>query len=88
MRITRPYGAEDNPTNEAALAVLRGWAKRHGEEIVEAEILEAAVVVKTVSGRDVRVIRADGSTCKNIRNYLSMYETVGGKRIRVKKTEW
>ena len=46
MTITRPYGAEDNPTNEAALAVLRGWAKRHGEEIAEAEILEAAGVVK------------------------------------------
>lgn len=88
MKITRPYNAEDNETNRTQTEVLKNWAKKHNETIKELEILEAAVIAMTESGREIRVIKADGSTNKNIRAYLSMYETVNGKRIRIKKSEW
>lgn len=88
MTITRPYGASDNMTNKTALGILCRWAEKNGEKIREAQILEAAVIIETETGRNVRVIKADGSTNKNIRNYLSMYEEIRGKRVRIKKTEW
>ncbi len=87
MTITRPYGAKDNATNTAAMDVIRHWAEKNGEEIAEAEILEQAVIVRTASGRDIRVNRTDGAT-KNIRSYLAMYEEINGKRIRIKKADW
>ena len=90
MDVIRPFNAEDNEINTAQLEILKGWAKKHNEVIETVSIYGASVEIKTASGRQVIVCKAEGCRSRhyNVRNYFYMNETTGGKSKRIKKEEW
>lgn len=90
MIVLRPYDAEDNEINMEMRRVIEEYSKKNNEIITIIEIFESTVHVKTESGREISITKADGCMANTYdkRNYFYMKEKVNDKWKRIKKEEW
>lgn len=90
MVVLRPYNAEDNELNTEMRKIVESYLQKSDERITCIEIYGMAVNVKTESGREVSITKAEGCMARTVekRNYFYMKEKVNGKWKRIKKEEW
>lgn len=90
MVVLRPYNAEDNELNTEMRRIVERYLQKSNEQIIYVEIYSMAVSVRTESGREVSITKAEGCMARTTekRNYFYMKERVNGKWKRIKKEEW
>ena len=77
--------------HQGMIKVLEDMLKELEAKLMNLKIMSFPLLAKTIDGRKFQMNKADGckfGTSYNQRNFWYMTETINGKRIRIKKTEW